>query len=674
MALYNDVEYDLDMKEQMVLSRRDKLSQTTGIIIPGAMTRSSQHNESKKRKKKNIQKPLFTCDGIHFFTSKKLVVLYETHKDNNFILSKLVRKAEHQLNERDRFTFKQVQNDYEEKHDHLAKLMREAHEAKHRLKCKCPQTIESRIRHAKSRIRREKLVHKHLLNPSFMQEQLLKEENKYNENAAKKNADMMINGSDGSTENDDDPIVRTRDDNFRKSFAHSLFNGITIGEIDRLRLEKLMFVLAYDDVTNHSMDMEMQRLLLEARLKEEELAKQEALKALGVDEIDEVLLLESSDDDNDEDDDSKQDDDVNPFADEDFHSESSSSEDDDNDDGEEDEVKKVKSKDEVTSEIDRDTLVIIPTVEISFELVLWIVHILIHKVQYSTLENFNRKMFCDLTGGSEGQLCCCVSMLIEFESTLSFEDSIEEHELACRFENALHNRVRRFEKERKMNGFVKGHYDPVLKCKSHEWLEHEWYFMDDTNQPTWSDASVIFIHASRIMPMGYENKRGKVIRKKLSIQKASKRIFKFFRLGPRWYSYVWRQRKHEKLNILKEQYQWLNQGTILILAHLSDYPEQQTRKYIQNDTFNWEGPLVDLTGGAKTAKKFESLERRELFIPVNNIDEENSRPPPAAEQLTFEFYRKKTTRGEGLWKNTKTNINDNSGNSFSDYFASKYDE
>ena len=104
------------------------------------------------------------------------------------------------------------------------------------------------------------------------------------------------------------------------------------------------------------------------------------------------------------------------------------------------------------------------------------------------------------------------------------------------------------------------------------------------------------------------------------------RIFKFFRLGPRWYSYVWRKRKHEKLKILKEQYKWLKQGTILILAHVSDYPEQQTRKYIQNDTFNWEGPLVDLTGGAKTAKKFESLERRELFIPVNNIDEENGRP------------------------------------------------
>ena len=93
------------------------------------------------------------------------MVLYETHKNNNLILSKLVQKAEHQLAERDRFTFNQIQNDYEEKHDHLAKLIREAHEAKHGLKCKCPQTIESKVRHAKSKIRREKLLKVHLSNP-----------------------------------------------------------------------------------------------------------------------------------------------------------------------------------------------------------------------------------------------------------------------------------------------------------------------------------------------------------------------------------------------------------------------------------------------------------------------------------------------------------------------------
>ena len=101
-----------------------------------------------------------------------------------------------------------------------------------------------------------------------------------------------------------------------------------------MRLEKLMFVLAYDDVTNQSIDMEMQRLLLEQRLKEEENVKQEALKSLGIDEIDESLLVESSDEDNDgeynDDDDGHQ----NPFADDDFYSDSSSSEDDDDDDDE----------------------------------------------------------------------------------------------------------------------------------------------------------------------------------------------------------------------------------------------------------------------------------------------------------------------------------------------------
>ena len=117
-----------------------------------------------------------------------------------------------------------------------------------------------------------------------------------------------------------------------------------------------------------------------------------------------------------------------------------------------------------------------------------------------------------------------VSLLMQFEQTMSFEDSIEEHELACRFENALHRKIKRFEKERKMDGFLKGHYDPCLKTNTHEWMDHEWFWSvdDETNQPTWSDASVLFIHASRIMPMGYENKRGKVIRKKLSICTAGK--------------------------------------------------------------------------------------------------------------------------------------------------------
>ena len=218
MALAKDVEYNLEMKEQQVLSRRDKLNNTMGIVVPGAMTRSAQHDNSEKRKRKKIQSPLFTCDGIHFFTSKKLVVLYETHKDNNFILSKLVRKYEHQLAERDRFTFKQVQDDFEEKNNHLAKLIREAHEAKNKLHCNCPQTIESRVRHAKSKIRREKMLKASFLKPSFFKQKLLDDEKKYNEKAAKNNADMM-NGSHVSTENDNDPVVRTRDDNERKSFV-----------------------------------------------------------------------------------------------------------------------------------------------------------------------------------------------------------------------------------------------------------------------------------------------------------------------------------------------------------------------------------------------------------------------------------------------------------------------
>ena len=42
---------------------------------------------------------------------------------------------------------------------------------------------------------------------------------------------------------------------------------------------------------------------------------------------------------------------------------------------------------------------------------------------------------------------------------------------------------------------------------------------------------------------------------------------------------------------------------------------------------------------------------------------------PPAEQLNFEFYRKKTTRGEGLWKNKKAAaIVDNSGTTIANIF------
>ena len=73
------------------------------------------------------------------------------------MLSKLVRKVEHQLTERDRFTFKQVQDSYDERTNKLAKLIREAQDERNKLKCKCPQTLESRIRHAKSKLRRDNM-------------------------------------------------------------------------------------------------------------------------------------------------------------------------------------------------------------------------------------------------------------------------------------------------------------------------------------------------------------------------------------------------------------------------------------------------------------------------------------------------------------------------------------
>ena len=650
---------DLGIKNEDVLSRRDRLNKTTGIIVPYSMTRSGQHEEASRRKKRRYRPPLFTCDGIHFFSSKKLVVLYETHKENNLVLSKLVRKVEHQLTERDRFTFKQVQDSYDERTNKLAKLIREAQDERNKLKCKCPQTLESRIRHAKSKLRRDNMKKARLAGREpYLHEEWMKIQRKQDLRDEKRNADA-INGSEADSDIDNDPVLRTRDDDEKKSFAHPWFNEISLGEISRLRLEYLMFMLAYDDVTDHSIDMEMARLLLEQRIKQEEQAKEEALKAFGAGgtEMEDPAKASSSEESSDGTDNETS---QNPFADDDFFSESSES--DVDGESEEDEVEEKsrhRKRVDDASEPDRESLVIAPTVTVAFDVVVWIVYVLINKVQYSTLEDIGRKMFCDLTGGSEGGLSLAISLLLEFECTMSFEDSIEDHELACRFENALHKRVRRFEKERKMDGFVKGAYDPCLKTLNHEWIEHEWYWSVNvkTNQPVWADASVVFIHASRIMPMGYSNKRGKV-RRELRIQKAAKRIFKFFRLGPRWHSYVWRKRKYEKLTHLKKQYQWLHKGTIMILACPTDRcKDSMTRQYILSDKFNWEGPLIDLTGGTKTAEKFKYLERRELFLHAGNEPDVRMLPQSAPwGELSIEFFRKKTPRGAGLWMDTKNTV------------------
>eukprot|EP00944_MAST-04C_sp_MAST-4C-sp1_P013220 g13220.t1 len=315
---------DFGIKNEDVLSRRDRLNKTTGIIVPYSMTRSGQHEEASKRKKRRYRPPLFTCDGIHFFSSKKLVVLYETHKENNLVLSKLVRKVEHQLTERDRFTFKQVQDSYDERTNKLAKLIREAQDERNKLKCKCPQTLESRIRHAKSKLRRDNMKKARLAGREpYLHEEWMKIQRKQDLRDEKRNADA-INGSEADSDIDNDPVLRTRDDDEKKSFAHPWFNEISLGEISRLRLEYLMFMLAYDDVTDHSIDMEMARLLLEQRIKQEEQAKEEALKAFGAGgtEMEDPAKASSSEESSDGTDNETS---QNPFADDDFFSESSES-------------------------------------------------------------------------------------------------------------------------------------------------------------------------------------------------------------------------------------------------------------------------------------------------------------------------------------------------------------
>ena len=82
-----------------------------------------------------------------------------------------------------------------------------------------------------------------------------------------------------------------------------------------------------------------------------------------------------------------------------------------------------------------------------------------------------------------------------------------------------------------------------------------------------------------------------------------------------------------------------------------------TRQYILSDKFNWEGPLIDLTGGTKTAEKFKYLERRELFLHAGNEPDVRMLPQSAPwGELSIEFFRKKTPRGAGLWMDTKNTV------------------
>ena len=110
----------------------------------------------------------------------------------------------------------------------------------------------------------------------------------------------------------------------KRNLCASLVQRDFAWEISRLRLEYLMFMLAYDDVTDHSIDMEMARLLLEQRIKQEEQAKEEALKAFGAGgtEMEDPAKASSSEESSDGTDNETS---QNPFADDDFFSESSES-------------------------------------------------------------------------------------------------------------------------------------------------------------------------------------------------------------------------------------------------------------------------------------------------------------------------------------------------------------
>ena len=133
-----------EIKESEIIARTTA-STTTMIHLPEAMTRRSQREGKRKGKSKST---LFTTDGVYFFSSKKLVDLHERTKNNQKLQQMLVKRSH--VSDRDMFYFKQSWDDYDEKYNFLAKLLRDAQNSRTALTCSCGNDRKVKHFHAKA--------------------------------------------------------------------------------------------------------------------------------------------------------------------------------------------------------------------------------------------------------------------------------------------------------------------------------------------------------------------------------------------------------------------------------------------------------------------------------------------------------------------------------------------
>ena len=622
-----------------------KKSKKTVVKLPGAMTRKAQMQERKRGKMKTGL--VFSTDGVYFFTSKRLLSLYERTKHHHILQRKLVNNTK--MTDRDRFSFNQAWNDCDEKHDHLAKLLREAHNSRTCLRCHCKD--DRKEKHVIARATRMEYTQK--LSNDRKRER--KEEEK---TAANKDCQDELDQSTGQigSSSKEESIIRerTEQENMRKSVVDGTFMDFTVGMKEQIKYTYLLFILSLDDVTQQSIDMEVELLVEKERRR-----KEENMKLLAFNQFDNnPNQSDHSDVDAvvDENDETNSDTEADQFASDMEYVETSSEENDgpcDDDGSTKNDGRRKKQG--IDSNHNRENMIVTPSLQLNFNVLYWIFFHL--KSNFNIVETEGEGIFVDLTG-SEGQICLCASLCAAFEYTIGFEDNIEAHEIACRLEDCLSERVRGIRKQRKYNGFSTGLYDVKKLTYDHLWIQNEWcgenkrpdgqtIDVDDnaektgaiyrikervvqdngTQKPRWALASVLFVDTTLLKPDGYVQRRGQR-RTMLSKMMAQIRLSRVFR-HRRWYKNVWKGRMDAKIKLLRHHMHWLRRGTIVIVATPSKSRLGfRGHLHLDDDSVTWEGPISPVNYFSNVPEDYLMLNGRSLYV--------------GQEPMNFSFWKKKT--------------------------------
>jgi hypothetical protein len=663
-----------EIKESEIIARTTA-STTTMIHLPEAMTRRSQREGKRKGKSKST---LFTTDGVYFFSSKKLVDLHERTKNNQKLQQMLVKRSH--VSDRDMFYFKQSWDDYDEKYNFLAKLLRDAQNSRTALTCSCGN--DRKVKHFHAKAHRAKRTKEREMDRQEEYEKEIKQSLEDAKKLQKEGKEKDV-GDGEEKKNSRDPEssveeslvrLRTERDNAGKSVLHYPFMDVSVGVYDYLRIKYLLFILSLDDVTQKSIDMEVEMLMEQERIKQEK-----EMSYLAFQSVDTAPHGLGASKENAEGTDSSEgessDTEADPFEDSDEYpsstEEDTSSEEEEEKEGEDDsdgEAKRKKKKKKKVLTIDRDSMVVTPSMCVNFNVLWWLFYTL-EQMPSKPLGKEGEGIFTDLTG-SEGQLCIAASLCAGFEYTIGYEDNIESHELACRLEEFSSHRSRKMKKQRKLDGYGRGDYDVEKLTKEHCWLEKEWCskrvvlkpeddlsdseeseeekIMDDAEQDFWihyeedpgaggggtkpefAPSTVVFIDTTKIKPKGFKQMRGRR-KKRLPKKLAEQRIIRFFR-SITWYLKIWKDRMNKKMAELIHQMDWLRQGSVIVVVTPTMLPGPNWLNNLRLsdcDPDSWEGPIKHVNALDESIKEeWLHLNGRSLYKDGDKMD--------------FHIYRKKT--------------------------------